>query len=121
MSEVLFDLDVEKVEVNLVVNQGDKKATVTHVLRVPTTEEMLAYRKTSSRFVKDQYVSNSAEANLKLWDKLVQEVKGYSSQSGVDLDTIKGKIPLAHKEAAVLQVISRAELPQDEADFLEQK
>ncbi len=115
-----YDLDIEEVRVNLVSTQGGKKFTVTHVLRIPTEEDLQRYDKKTGGFRMKQrgkddtieYGGGTLKASCDLWRKLVVCVEGYKGGPYTPEDEawqkIEPKIPANHKRAAVNQVVAIA-------------
>jgi hypothetical protein len=127
-SEYQMDLDPFKIKINIFPS-ADKKHEVVHILRKPTFAEEEARERMMPLIISDAGKIDGAEAssmslddepaNVRLYDKIIQSVNGYSlvrgekpSKEDVAADTkitgsdgeevtVKDLIPPSHKSAVI--------------------
>lgn len=114
-NDLRYRFDDGAIPVTLNVRPGaDKPAHVTHQLRKPTLNELIA-RSESAVFERiavnkreDEWQSSEEAANVKLWNKIILQVQGYDFGDGQSIDAFrtltneqKEQMKASHKVAAV--------------------
>ncbi len=129
-----YPFDQDKITIRFIAKPADpekpesKPVYVSHKLRRPTLEELIEWDKAqpyetievSKR--ENQIISDDFSASIRLWDKVILEIEGYS-QKGGDLswqevtDAHRGKIPASHKWTAINGIYrSSAKVEGDESE-----
>lgn len=127
---VLADLLTANVEVELNAFVNDEVLVLKHTLKEPDAEDELVFRRATAGSMKqlpgrrrpEYLIISDVKIFVSLYDKLIQEVKGYE-QSGKELDfggekggTWVHKIPYPHKKAVVSQIFGTAVVRQDKEE-----
>src|SRR5512140_1358859 len=88
-----FDLSVKEFFARIIVEYGDKRVTLKHFFRFPTSEDWMNYFRASSQVGLSkgrdtvELTGENQERDLELWSQLVTRVEGYKLH-GADLMTL---------------------------------
>jgi hypothetical protein len=109
---------LEKARITSVDREGDSYrivlktslGEVTHVLGIPTAEQMLVHERQSTTTIdgrRDQEIRGYLEPSGEFYDQLLKSNEGYA-----------GAVPIIHKVAAVVELIAQHTIAQEDLDLI---